>query len=102
MPADEPGPDAFLETDADVRRRSSGTPAWLTPSPWSPSGWSCPETPTVRLNEFPSRAAFSALTGDSDWASGRHHREAGIDQTYALITAPVVYDPSFGAGADGG
>jgi uncharacterized protein (DUF1330 family) len=50
----------------------------------------------VRLNEFPSRAAFQALTSDPGWASGRFHREAGIEQTYALITDPIVLDRTFG------
>lgn len=49
----------------------------------------------VRLNEFPSRATFEALTSDPTWAEGRFHRTAGIDETYALITRPLLFDRTF-------
>jgi hypothetical protein len=45
-----------------------------------------------RLNWFPSRAAFDALTSDESWATGVPHREAGIDTTYALLTLPLLED----------
>ncbi|MGI9601065.1 MAG: hypothetical protein ACR2QE_04215 [Acidimicrobiales bacterium] len=50
----------------------------------------------VRLNSFPSQAAFEALTTNADWASGQYHRTAGIEATYALMTQPVFFDPTFG------
>lgn len=44
----------------------------------------------VRINWFPSHATFDALTSDPVWAAGIHHREAGLEQTYAIRTAPVI------------
>lgn len=44
----------------------------------------------VRINWFPSHATFDALTSDPAWASGIHHREAGLEETYAIRTAPII------------
>lgn len=44
----------------------------------------------VRINWFPSHATFDALTSDPVWQSGSHHRTAGLEETYAIRTAPVV------------
>ena len=46
----------------------------------------------VRINWFPSHATFDALTSDPQWQSGSHHRRAGLEQTYAIMTAPTVND----------
>lgn len=44
----------------------------------------------VRINWFPSHAAFEALTSDPQWESGVHHRAAGLAATYAIMTAPEI------------
>lgn len=44
----------------------------------------------VRINLFPSHATFTELTSDPDWAAARHHREAGIERTYAIQTLPLT------------
>jgi hypothetical protein len=44
----------------------------------------------VRVNHFPSHATFQALTSDPQWESGTHHRSAGLADTYALQTLPVI------------
>jgi hypothetical protein len=44
----------------------------------------------VRLNHFPSHATFSALTGDPRWLEGQHHRDAALEDTYALQTLPII------------
>jgi uncharacterized protein (DUF1330 family) len=44
----------------------------------------------VRLNRFPSHAAFNALTADLDWQSHQPDRAAGLADTYALITVPII------------
>lgn len=38
----------------------------------------------VRINRFPSHAAFDALTSDATWMSGTYHRAAGLQDTYSL------------------
>lgn len=47
----------------------------------------------VRLNRFPSGAAFEALTSDPQWAAGAHHRVAGIEDTYAIMVTPAIWRP---------
>lgn len=44
----------------------------------------------VRLNRFPSHAAFRALTADPTWAAHQPGRAAALRDTYALITLPLV------------
>ncbi|MEM9202914.1 MAG: hypothetical protein AAGC53_14720 [Actinomycetota bacterium] len=44
----------------------------------------------VRINLFPSHAAFEALTADPTWQAGTHHRTAGLEQTFAIMNQPVV------------
>ncbi|MDW3218110.1 MAG: hypothetical protein R8F63_05810 [Acidimicrobiales bacterium] len=44
----------------------------------------------VRINWFPSHAAFEVLTSDPQWESGAHHRTAGLAETYAIMTAPEI------------
>lgn len=44
----------------------------------------------VRLEVFPSHAAFDALTSDSTWESGVHHREAALENTYGIVTVPAI------------
>jgi uncharacterized protein (DUF1330 family) len=44
----------------------------------------------VRLNRFPSRAAFNALTEDPAWQSQQSARAAALADTYALITLPLI------------
>jgi hypothetical protein len=44
----------------------------------------------VRVNLFPSHATFESLTSDPTWESGLHHRVAGIEKTYALMTSPIT------------
>ena len=42
----------------------------------------------VRINMFPSHATFAELTSDPTWESGAHHRQAGLAETYAIMTLP--------------
>lgn len=44
----------------------------------------------VRINWFPSHATFEALTSDPTWQTGSHHRAAGLEKTYALMTDPQI------------
>ena len=44
----------------------------------------------VRINWFPSHATFDALTSDPVWESGAHHRSAGLEETHAIRTLPLV------------
>ncbi len=44
----------------------------------------------VRLNRFPSHAAFRALTTDPTWLAHQPARAAALADTYALITLPLV------------
>lgn len=44
----------------------------------------------VRINWFPSHATFEALTSDPIWQSGSHHRTAGLEQTYAIQSLPLL------------
>ena len=44
----------------------------------------------VRINLFPSHAAFQALTEDAGWQSGTHHRTAGLEQTFAIMNQPAI------------
>lgn len=44
----------------------------------------------VRLNRFPSHAAFRALTMDPTWQSHQSDRAAALADTYALITLPII------------
>jgi hypothetical protein len=44
----------------------------------------------VRLNRFPSHAAFRTLTADPDWMSHQPDRAAGLADAYALITLPII------------
>ncbi|MEM9467035.1 MAG: hypothetical protein AAGA90_16810 [Actinomycetota bacterium] len=44
----------------------------------------------VRINLFPSHAAFEALAGDPVWQSGTHHRTAGLEQTFAIMNQPQI------------
>ncbi len=45
----------------------------------------------VRFNRFPSKAAFMAVVTDPARLDAQHtHREAAIEDTYALIVRPVI------------
>lgn len=45
----------------------------------------------LRINNFPSRATFTAVTTDESLAeAGIDHRMAAIAETYALLTAPMI------------
>ena len=44
----------------------------------------------MRINLFPSHAAFQALTDDARWQSGTHHRAAGLEQTFAIMNQPTI------------
>ncbi|MEM7273661.1 MAG: hypothetical protein AAF547_11315, partial [Actinomycetota bacterium] len=44
----------------------------------------------VRINLFPSHATFDALTSDPAWQEGRHHRTAGLEQTFAIMNQPLT------------
>jgi uncharacterized protein (DUF1330 family) len=44
----------------------------------------------VRLNRFPSHAAFDALTADPAWQAQQSARAAAIADTYALMTLPLI------------
>lgn len=44
----------------------------------------------VRINTFPSHAAFDELISDATWQAGQHHRAAGLTATYALMTLPRI------------
>jgi uncharacterized protein (DUF1330 family) len=44
----------------------------------------------VRLNRFPSHAAFNALTEDPAWQAQQSNRAAALADTYALITLPLI------------
>ena len=44
----------------------------------------------VRINTFPSHAAFTELASDTTWQSGTHHRDAGLADTWAIMTLPQV------------
>lgn len=44
----------------------------------------------VRLNRFPSHAAFRALTTDPTWLAHQAGRAAALADTYALMTLPIV------------
>ena len=44
----------------------------------------------VRLNSFPSHAAFRALTNDPAWQAQQSNRSAALADTYALITLPII------------
>lgn len=44
----------------------------------------------VRLNRFPSHAAFTALTNDPAWQAQQSNRAAALADTYALITLPII------------
>lgn len=44
----------------------------------------------VRLNSFPSHAAFDALTEDASWQAQQADRAAALADTYALITLPLI------------
>jgi hypothetical protein len=43
-----------------------------------------------RINHMPSHAAFNALVADPRRQDGAHHREAGIEDTYTMIAAPLL------------
>ena len=43
-----------------------------------------------RINHFPSHAAFDELISNPDWADGKYHRDAGLDDTYSMQTLPIV------------
>lgn len=55
----------------------------------------------VRINLFPSHATFNALTSDSTWQAGSHHRTAGLNNTYAIMNLPRVNEIN-GVIANGG
>jgi hypothetical protein len=44
----------------------------------------------VRLNRFPSHAAFDALTENPAWQAQQSARAAALADTYALITLPLI------------
>lgn len=44
----------------------------------------------VRLNSFPSHAAFQALNRDPTWQAHQADRAAALGDTYALITQPII------------
>jgi uncharacterized protein (DUF1330 family) len=44
----------------------------------------------VRLNRFPSHAAFRALSDDPSWQAQQADRSAALADTYALITLPII------------
>jgi uncharacterized protein (DUF1330 family) len=44
----------------------------------------------VRLNRFPSHAAFRALTENPAWQSVQANRTAALADTYALMTLPII------------
>ena len=44
----------------------------------------------VRLNGFPSHAAFRALSTDPTWLEHQPDRAAALADTYALMTLPLV------------
>lgn len=59
----------------------------------------------VRLNHMPSRAAFEALVADPMRAGAQFHRDAGLLDSYSLITVPQLnevpgapMDPNPGSG----
>ena len=43
---------------------------------------------TFKPEEF--AATFDALTSDPTWQSGAHHRAAGLEDTYAIMTLPRI------------
>ncbi|MDH3705055.1 MAG: hypothetical protein OES57_03265 [Acidimicrobiia bacterium] len=103
-PGDEPD-DAPISGEEAVQRYSLNAGVVAAPLGVRPRAWfdvqgallgDHQRWEQVRLNEFPSVAAFDTLTSDSTWQSGSFHRTAGINETYALMTRPLVYDRSFG------
>jgi uncharacterized protein (DUF1330 family) len=44
----------------------------------------------VRLNRFPSHAAFRALTEDPAWQAQQANRASALGDTYALMTLPII------------
>lgn len=43
----------------------------------------------LRINHFPSGETFRQLMSNPDWESGTYHRDAGLADTYSLMTAPL-------------
>lgn len=102
-PGEEPD-DAPISGREAVDRYSANAGTTAAPLGIRPRGWfevggtllgDHQRWEQVRLNEFPSFAAFEALTSDAHWAAGQFHRTAGINETYALVTRPLVFDPTF-------
>lgn len=46
----------------------------------------------VRINLFPSHRTLDELTSSPVWQAGYHHREAGLEQTYAIQSLPLLND----------
>lgn len=44
----------------------------------------------LRINHMPSHAAFSALVADPRRQQGQEHREAGLEDTYTIMAAPLI------------
>ena len=98
-PGAEPD-DAPISGAEAVERYSANAGTYAVPLGVRPQAWLDVIGPVItdgrtwdeaRLNEFPSAAAFAALTSDPGWAEGTFHRTAGVEETYALMVRPVLF-----------
>jgi hypothetical protein len=90
--ADRPGRDAvgLYSQNAGQVAAPLGVSAWA----WfdveavfigESTGWD-----EVRINGFPSHRTLQELIGNPDWQAGSHHRTAGLEETYAIMSLPTT------------